>query len=379
MYIWAMRTFIFFLLTLVMTGSLNAQSTPDYFLMIGTYTTAPSEGIEVYGYNSKDGSFQYLHRTAIKNPSFLAISPNQKYLYSVGENGQPAGGMVSAFKLNAKSGDIELINSQTSMGNHPCYISVHKSGNWVAAANYSSGNFVYYPVGTNGSLKEPINTQHQGSSIIKGRQDGPHAHSAVFAPDGKYLVVQDLGIDKLMIYPLDGSGKINTAMSSFMQMSPGAGPRHLDFHPNGKWAYLMEELSGNLTAMSYQNGKFKILNSVNGYPADYKGPKGSADVHVSPDGRFVYGSNRGESHTIGIFKIDPSTGKVALVATQSTMGQMPRNFNFDPTGNFLLVANQNTSDIVVFKVNKETGLLTDTGTRLIVSKPVCLKWVKKEG
>ena len=359
-------------------GSINlmAQSV-DYFLMIGTYTTTPTDGIEVYGYDSHNGTFQFLHKTPLKNPSYLAVSPNHKFLYSVTEAGLPEGGAVSSFSLNTTSGDLKLINTQSSNGNHPCYVTVHKSNKWVAVSNYSSGNFEYYPVASDGSLKTPINTIHHGSSVIKGRQDAPHAHSAVYSPDGKYLMVQDLGMDKIMIYPIDASGKINTAKSSFVQMAPGSGPRHLEFHPNGKWAYLMEEMSGNLTAMSYKNGKLTVLNSVNAYPSDYKDDFGSADVHVSPDGRYVYGSNRGKSNTIGIFKIDQSSGKVSLIATQSTMGQTPRNFNFDPTGNLLLVANQQTNDVVVFKVNKETGLLTDTGTKLSVNKPVCLKWVKK--
>ena len=372
-----MRNTIFILLMSLTFSSLNAQSSPDYFLMIGTYTTTPEDGIEIYSYNSHDGTFKFLNRTAIKNPSYLAVSPNQKFLYSVGETGGQTGGTVSAFALDASAGSIKLINTQPAMGNSTCYVSVHKSGNWVAAANYSTGNFVYYPVGMDGSLQTPINKQHHGSSVVKGRQEGPHAHSAVFSPDGKYLMVQDLGIDKIMIYPIDAKGKIDTAKSSFAQMSPGSGPRHLDFHPNGKWAYLMEEMSGKLTAMSYKKGKLTILNSVNAYPSDYTGPKGSADVHVSPDGKFVYGSNRGESNTIGIFKIDQSSGKVSLISTQSTMGLIPRNFSFDPTGNLLLVANQNSANVVVFKVDKVTGLLTDTGTRLTVSKPVCLKWVKK--
>ncbi|MBP8941285.1 MAG: lactonase family protein [Saprospiraceae bacterium] len=360
----------------LMANPLAGQA--DYFLVVGTYSTTPSDGIEVFSFDSHNGAFQFVQKTAAKNPSFLAISPVQKHLYAVGESGQPSGGIVSSYTLNASNGHLEWLNSQSSMGNHPCYVSVHKSGHWIAASNYSSGNLVYYPTAADGSLQAPINIQHQGSSVVKGRQDGPHAHSAVFSPDYKYLLVQDLGMDKIMIYPIDGTGKINQNKPSFYKTKPGAGPRHLEFHPNGKWAYLMEELSGNLTALSYSKGKLKELNSLNAYPSEYKGPYGSADVHVSPDGKYVYGSNRGESNTLGIFKIDQSNGKISMVGTQSTLGQMPRNFSFDPTGNYLLAANQNSNDVVVFKVNKDTGLLTDTGTRLTVNKPVCLKWVKKQ-
>ncbi len=373
-----MRNYILLPFILMSALSLEAQSSPDYFLIVGTYTTKESDGIEVYSYDSKSGGFNYLHKVATKNPSFLAISPNQKYLFAVSETGKPNIGGVASYSINASNGHLELINNQSSLGNHPCYVSVHSSGGWVAAANYSSGNLAYYPVNTDGSLQPAINIQHRGSSIIKGRQDAPHAHSAVFSPDNKCLMVQDLGIDKIMIYPIDSKGKIDSTKASFTKLAPGAGPRHLEFHPNGKWAYLMEELSGNMTALSYKKGKLKVINTINGYPADYKGPYGSADVHVSPDGKYVYGSNRAESNTIGIFKIDQKKGGVSLVGTQSTLGQTPRNFSLDPTGNLLLVANQNTSEVVIFKINKESGLLTDTGTRLSISKPVCLKWVKKE-
>ena len=275
------------------------------------------------------------------------------------------------------NGSLSPINYQTSVGNSTCYVSVHSTGKYVAAGNYSSGNLVYYSANSDGSINPPINIKHEGFGPVKGRQDAPHVHSTVFSPDNKYLLVPDLGIDKVMIYPLDASGNIQSNKAGFVKLAPGSGPRHIEFHPNGKWAYLMEELSGNMTALSYAKGKLTVLNSVNGYPTDYKGPYGSADVHVSPDGKFVYGSNRGESNTMGIFKIDPKTGKIALVGTQSVLGLTPRNFNFDPTGNKLLVANQNSNEVVVFDVNRETGLLTDTGTRLSVSKPVCLKWIKK--
>jgi 6-phosphogluconolactonase len=372
-----MRVYFLFIQFILFAGIASGQHSGDYYLLIGTYTTTPFDGIEVYDYNSANGQFRYLSKTATKNPSYLAISPDKKYIYAVTEAGQPNGGGVVAYSFDMQNGWLSAINHQTSMGNSTCYVSVHSSGKYVAAGNYSSGNLVYYSTNPDGSLNPPMNIKHEGSGPVKGRQDGPHVHATVFSPDHKYLLVPDLGIDKVMIYPLDVKGNIQATKANFVKLAPGAGPRHIDFHPNGKWAYLIEELSGNMTALSYAKGKLTVLNSVNGYPADYKGPYGSADVHVSPDGKFVYGSNRGESNTIGIFKIDPKNGKVSLIATQSVLGLTPRNFNFDPAGNKLLVANQNSNEVVVFDINHESGLLTDTGTRLSVSKPVCLKWVKK--
>ena len=368
--------FPFVLFSLVITN-LYGQIAEDYYLLIGTYTTAPTDGIEVYRYNSKTGKFQFANRTAIQNPSYLALSPDQKHLYTVSEAGNPNGGNVASFSFNDDSGVLTKINSQPSSGNHPCYVSVHKNGKWVAAGNYSTGNLVYYPAAKDGSLGTATMIQHKGGSVVKGRQEGPHLHATVFSPDYKYLMTPDLGLDKVMIYKLNSDGSIIKENPGFVDLKPGAGPRHLDFHPKKKYAYLMEEMSGNVTALSYKKGKLSVIQPINAHPADFKGTVGSADIHVSPDGKFVYCSNRGESNTIGIFKVNASNGSLTLVGHQSTMGKTPRNFSIVPTGNYLLVANQNTNDVVIFKRDKMTGLLTDTGDKLTVNKPVCLKWAKK--
>jgi 6-phosphogluconolactonase len=202
-------------------------------------------------------------------------------------------------------------------------------------------------------------------------------HSTVFSPDYKYLFVSDLGMDKIMIYSFNaGSGKVTPALSPFMLTSPGSGPRHFTFHPNGKYAYLVEELSATVSAYTYKDGKLTFIQRIAALPADFTGAKGAADIHVSPDGKFLYASNRGESNTLAIFSIDNATGKLTAKGYQSTMGQTPRNFNFDPSGNFILAANQNSDNVVIFKVDKKTGKLTDTGKRIEVGKPVCVKWAK---
>jgi 6-phosphogluconolactonase len=228
-------------------------------------------------------------------------------------------------------------------------------------------------------LSDPVQTiEHVGSSVNDERQEGPHVHATVFSPDGKYLFVPDLGIDKLMIYSFDWKkGKLKPADIPFEMVEPGAGPRHFEFHPNGRFAYLMEELTGSVSAYAYgKKGELYGIQHVSALPRDYLGPVGSADIHVSPDGKFLYASNRGESNTIAIFSINPDDGKIWPQGFQSTLGIKPRNFNFDPTGKFLLVANQDSDEIVVFHRDAETGLLKDSGKRIAIPKPVCIKFFR---
>jgi 6-phosphogluconolactonase len=232
------------------------------------------------------------------------------------------------------------------------------------------------PVKTDGSVGAPVTTiQHEGSGVNKERQSQPHVHCTVLSNDNKFLFVPDLGIDKVMIYAFDvATGKLTPAKQPFAKSLDGSGPRHFIFHPNNKYAYLIEELSGTVETFQYNNGSLKNIQRISTMPAGDTSFAGSADIHISPDGKFLYASNRSNSNTIAIYKVGQD-GKLALVGHQSTLGKTPRNFNFDPTGNFLLVANQGTDDIVIFKRNKTTGLLTDTGKRIEVGKPVCLKWI----
>ena len=351
------------------------------YLLIGTYTSGKSEGIYVYDFNSATGANSFVSTVKTHNPSYLTVSPNQKMVYAVTENADSTklgiGGAISAFSFDNEKGSLTKINQQFSGGKHPCYVSVDNTGKWVFAANYSSGSAALFPVNTDGSLgpvKQVI--QNAGKGPNKARQEGPHVHSTVLSPDNKFLFIPDLGIDKVMIYRFDNiKGKLSPASPPFAQSIAGSGPRHFDFHPNNKYAYLMEEMTGTVAAYKYSEGTLTPLQRINALPADFKGVIGSADIHVSPDGKFLYCSNRGESNSITIFKINASDGKLTVVGHQSTLGKTPRNFNFDPSGNFLLVANQNTDDIVIFKIDKATGLLTDTGKRINVPNPVCIQWI----
>jgi 6-phosphogluconolactonase len=254
-------------------------------------------------------------------------------------------------------------------------VSVDKTNKWLATANYASGTLSVLPINKSGGLDTAASViQHNGYSVNTERQTSPHVHCAIFSTDNKFLYAPDLGIDKVMIYSFNPRSGNLTESGSIMTEA-GAGPRHFTFHPNNKFAYLIEELTGTISAYRSVNGQFELIQNISALPVDYMGSIGSADIHVSPDGKFLYGSNRGESNTIAIFKINEKTGWLTPVGHQSTLGKTPRNFNFDPSGNFLLAANQNSDEIVVFKVDKKTGLLSDTGKRIKVGNPVCVKWI----
>jgi 6-phosphogluconolactonase len=348
--------------------------------LIGTYTGGKSEGIYVYKFNTTTGDNSFVSVVKSSNPSFLAISPNQKYVYAVNENADSTkftvGGNISAFAFNKANGTLTEINKQPSGGKHPCYVAIDKTGHWVFAGNYTSGSIGLLHANANGSLDSlHQEIQHAGSGPNKERQLGPHVHSTNLSADNKYLFVPDLGIDKVMIYSFDNK-KGQLKYTGDAPSTPGNGPRHMAFSANNKFAYLMEEMSGTVVCYSVNKGSLKLKQRISALPSDFKGAVGSADIHISPDGKFLYCSNRGDANTISIFAINAADGKLKLIGDQSTMGKTPRNFNFDPTGNFLLVANQNTDDVVIFKVNKKTGLLTDTGKRITVGNPVCLKWIK---
>lgn len=348
-------------------------------LIIGTYTQpGESEGLYVYEFDSLTGELVYKAKAAgVTNPSFLAISRDQNFVYSVNETGRENPGGVSAFKFDPTGGTLTFLNKVNSMGDDPCYVSVDKKGRNVYVGNYSGGSLAVFRVQNNGSLSNAVQViQHEGSGADKSRQEKAHVHSTIIAPDGEYLLSADLGTDKVYVYKIHNgkSGNILTAPDpAFISVPAGSGPRHLDFHPNGKFAYLIHELTGDVSVYQYHKGKLERIQTLSMLAPDFKGQTGAADIHVSPDGKFLYASNRGDANDIVIFSIQPD-GSLTLTGRQSTLGKGPRNFAIDPAGNFLLVANQNSNEIVVFKRDRQTGLLSDSGKRLKVGQPVCLKF-----
>lgn len=353
----------------------NAIHSQEYFLFIGTYTSGESKGIYVYSFNTSTGEAKEVSVAGAENPSYLAIEPGGRFLYSVNQHGGRTG-EVSAFEFDKRSGQLRFLNKQSSGGIGPCYVAVDASGKWVMVGNYNGGNLSAIPVDSDGSLGTPAQViNHTGSSVNKQRQEKPHVHATVFSPDQEYLVVPDLGIDKVMSYRLDPSSSepLTPAEQPFINTNPGSGPRHITFHPKRPYVYLMNELDGTVSVFSWSNGKMKTVQTIPSHPANYKEEKGSADIHVSPDGKFLYASNRGKANNLAIYSIHPSSGKLKIKGFQSTLGVSPRNFVIDPTGNYLLVANQHTGNIVIFKRNKNTGLLQPGPTQIKIPNPVCLK------
>ncbi len=366
------------ILTIVLPLLLIAEGSKENYLIVGTYTGGKSEGIYVYKFNSEDGTHKEVSHIKASNPSFIAVSPDEKYIYAVNEDAKVGhGGDIAAYSFNKENGTLTLLNKQPTGGDHPCYVDIDKTGKWVFAANYSSGSLSVFPVTAEGSLgAATTHIAHTGSGANKDRQENPHVHCTFISPDNKWLYVPDLGIDKVMIYAFDATtGKLTAGSRPFAQSQPGGGPRHITFHPTGKFAYVIEELSGQVVAYQYQKGGLKLLQRTSTIPRGQKGFAGSADIHVSPDGKFLYASNRGDFNNIAMYKVDTKTGKLSIIGFQPTLGNAPRNFNFDPSGNYLLVGNQNNDEIVIFKRNLKTGLLTEAGKRIEVGKPVCLKWI----
>jgi 6-phosphogluconolactonase len=351
-----------------------------YHLFIGTYTGTGSKGIYVYSFDAATGKLAPVsHTEGIESPSYLATSRDGSFLYACNETASPTGGMVSAFRFNKKEGTLTLLNQQATGGDHPAYLAVDRRNKWLIAGNYSGGSIAAFPINKDGSIKPYTQlVKHAGKSIHAMRQESAHVHATVFSPYEDYLFTPDLGMDKVMAYKFQAlaSQPLVPAIIPFVQTTPGSGPRHFTFHPNKKWAYLMEELSGSVTAYQFAGGQLKEMQQVMAHPETAKGPFISADIHVSPDGKFLYASNRGEENNIAIFSIEKKTGMLTPAGYQPTMGRMPRNFCIDPRGEYLLAANQETNNIVVFKRDVQTGLLTFTGEQVTIPRPVCLKMVK---
>lgn len=365
--------------------SLTAQQPADSlvtYLLTGTYTDSGSEGIYVYRFDPANGELVHISTASgLDNPSFLVVAPDRRHVYAVSESGE--NGKAYAFSFDPATGLLSLLNEQPSGGAGPCYINIDSASKNVLVGNYGGGSLSVLPVKEDGSLAAPVQTiQHTGSSIVESRQQEPHIHAAVFSPDGCQLFVTDLGIDKIVVYNYNYENAFQPLMPGTppaVGIRPGGGPRHFVFHPNGQYAYVVHEISGHITCFDYTTGKLVPFQLVASTPASYKGNNASgADIHISPDGKFLYMSNRGDLNNLAIFRIDARSGKLSLVGHQSTKGKSPRNFMIDPSGSYLLVANQDSNNIVVFKRNKTTGRLTATGHEVSVPKPVCLKMVEWE-
>ncbi len=371
------KPLLVFLLTLLLQTSV-AQTNSKTFLFIGSFTAGkPDTGIYVYAFNTTTGELTYKSCVEnITNPSYLTVSPNGRFLYACTDSKLPQNGTVSAFRINSITGSLSFINKQSSAGENPVYITVHKNNRLLFVGNYTAGNVAVLTANNKGRLHAAVQTiQFTDSSINKTRQEKAHIHSTVLSPENDFLFLPDLGADKIRVFGIDVKMKqpLTTADHDAVKTVSGSGPRHFTFHPNAKFAYCIEELGGTIAAYVYHKGKLDSIQRILSYSKTLVAYT-SADIHISPDGLFLYASNRGtEENTISIFAVDQQNGKLTLVGHQDTYGDHPRNFSIDPTGNYLLVANQFTGNVVVFKRDVVTGRLTKTATEIKVPGVSCLQ------
>lgn len=354
-------------------GTMNPYNT---YLLIGTYTEKGSEGIYVYEMDSISGKSRFANLTKINNPSYLAISNNSRYVYCISEENDIRKSTISAYTFNALSGKMTLINQEKSGGTSPCYLAIDDSTNFAVVANYG-GSLAAFRLAKDGGIALPRKVfDFAGKGPNPTRQTHPHIHCAVYSPDFNYIFATDLGTDKIYKYKINKYSSLSYIFrgepESF-NVGAGEGPRHLTFHPNKKQAYLITELGGNVIVYDYKNGNLIEKQKIK---ADKTGAEASADIHISPDGRFLYASNRKVNDGIAIYSISSEDGTLTEVGYQQT-GLHPRNFVITENGRFLLCANRDSNNVQVFRIDTKTGLLTDTHQDIKVSMPVCLKFATK--
>lgn len=355
------------------------SQTKEYYLLVGSYTKPKGngEGVSVYRFNSSTGQTTFVSKIESDNASYLAVSKNEQFVYAVNENIAEKISSAVAFSFNKQTGSLSFINKENVQGKNPCYITVDKQNKWIFTANYTSGNVSCLPINKDGSIAAPTQViQHNGSSIVKGRQGEAHAHTVVFSPDEKFIAATDLGTDKISLYAFNSnntSTPLTIDSTNNIISKAGNGPRHVAFGIKHKLLYVVNELSGTIDVFENKRG-MPLLQTISTDTTNNT-DKGSADIHLSNDGKFLYVTNRGKYNTIATYTVDATSGKLNLIDVQSTLGKTPRNFMIDPTDNFLLVAHQNSDNIFVFKRNKQTGKLTYTNIEIKTGSPVCLKMI----
>jgi len=345
----------------------------------GTYTRGDSQGIYVSEVDLGCGSLQPAELAAeMTNPSFLALHPNGRYLYAVGEVsgfGGKRAGAVAGFSIDRSSGKLTLLGAASSGGTGPCHLAVDATGANVLVANYGGGSVACLPLGEDGRPGRATSfIQHQGSSVNRRRQQGPHAHCVNLTADNRFALVADLGLDKVLIYRLDAAkGELAANTPPSFGTSPGAGPRHLALHPSARYVYVVDELDSTVTACRFdaRDGVLTLLQTISTLPQGFEGNNTTAEIHVHPSGQFVYASNRGHD-SVAIYAVDGDSGRLSCVGHEPTQGKTPRNFSIDPTGTYLLAANQDTDNVVVFRIDRQSGQLRTTGHSLKVPSPVCV-------
>ena len=370
---------ILIVVLMLSSGSIFAQkkdmAPKTLDLIVGAYTSGSSKGIAVYRFYTESGRLAYLTQIDnVSNPSYLTVSNNNKFVYAVNENDQ---GEVSSFSFEPKTGKLTFINKVSTLGGAPCYISVDKNQKNLFVANYSGGNICVLPLNQDGSIGPAVQTiGDSGHGPNAERQEKSHVHTAVLTPDEKFVLYTNLGTDKINITKYKG-GKDNPivpAKPAFVNVTPGYGPRHIAFSHDSKHLYLITEMASSVIMFDYNNGKLQQKQDITLLPDGFKGSTGAADIHVSPNGLFLYATNRGDANDISVFSINQENGELTFIERKPSGGKGPRNFVIDPTGKFLIVAHQNSDSIIVYRLDENTGKIMNAVTRLEVGNPVCLKF-----
>jgi 6-phosphogluconolactonase len=368
-------------LALAAFASGHAAAVTKDRIYIGTYTNHGSQGIYVCDFDSASGSLTSPGLAATTaDPSFLAVAPSRRFLYAINEtdhfNGQPTGS-VSAFSIDPTTGKLTLLNQVSSLAPGPAYITLDGSSHYVLVANYDQGSVAVFPILPDGKIGDSTAfVRHQGSSVDPERQEGPHAHAIAMSPDNRFAAVADLGLDELLVYPFDAShGTLGAPR--VVRTDPGVGPRHLNFSASGKFVYVINEMRSSVTVYSYSasDGTMSPIQSISSLPSTFHGKNTAAEVVLHPSGKFLYASNRGDDNSIAVFAVDPKKGTLTLIEFVPTGGETPRNFAIDPSGKWLLAANQDSNSVVKFRINTQSGRLTPAGKSIEVKSPTIVDFV----
>jgi 6-phosphogluconolactonase len=367
------------LVTLLTTTAATAAE--DLWVLVGTYTRGNEGGINVLRFNPETAKLTKHAVANIDNPSFIAVHPSEKFVYSVAEvatfDGK-RGGAIAAFSFDAKTGSLTKLNHESTIGAGPCHLVVDQTGRYVLAANYGGGSVVVLPIEEDGRVSRASSfVQHVGSSVNPQRQKAPHAHSINLDPTNQFAVAADLGVDKVFVYRLNGkNGTLTDTPAAFGKVAPGSGPRHFAFHPSGRFAYVINEISLTVTAYTFDSttGELAEIQTISTLPPGTENQGSTAEVRVHPSGKFLYGSNRGHD-SIVVYSIDQNTGQLTYVENEPTQGRTPRNFFLEPSGRFLFAENQQSGTIVVLEIDQQTGALSPTGNSIEVPSPVCIRTI----
>lgn len=372
-----MRNLLTVLVGAMLSSSVQTTRADDLLVFISAFTAGDAGAIHAYQLDAETGGLRLVHRTTdVENPFFMAISPDQRFLYSV--HALAFGGKeneeVAAFEIIGRTGQLSLLNRQSALGTASCYLDVDATGKTVLVANYSTGNVAALPVGANGALGEASSfVQHAGSSVDPARQQGPYAHCIVASPDNRFVFAADLGLDQILAYRLDAeTSQLSPNRQPFVRTPPGAGPRHLTFHPNGKHLYAINELKNSVTQFDYVDGTGMLIEqqTIKTLPEDFDGTSHCADLKITPDGRFLYSTNRGHDSIAG-YRIGDK-GQLTLIGIESSLGNGPQNLAITPDGKLLLCANMPGDNVAVFHIDSGSGKLKPVGDPLSMPRPSCI-------